>query len=185
MPAADSIPWWWAPLLSTVLGAISGGIAGLVIGPTKAEREERGKRRIDARRSVARSLQSFRYRLSEYRLAMLAIEADGEFSSVREAALTYAKAVQVDGAILPRRERKRLHKNTRKIIGRTFLRIASLRSPDSANVTADSASLTAIALERQDTSLSLFNESFETLAPTSSDWDKLLSAIDKVRRRYP
>lgn len=181
--SGTTTPVWVVPLIAAVFGMIGGAISNLAIGPKKAEREERGKRRIEARRDVAAAVRTFRYALSESRLNRYAGETVNG-PDVMKAAALFSVAVQACQPILPALERRRLRKRAARIVGPAMLAMASLRPFDAPNLMGDSAILDATALHRQGSKGSLFSESLLRQPPTALQWDRAIEALDRLRQRY-
>ena len=182
---SSQAPWWWVPLIAAIAGAISGGASAIIVGSPKAEREERGKRRIDSRRSISKALRAFRYAVSEVRLSKFNLSDSVDYDAARSAAELLASTVQSDGQVLPTIERWRLTRATRRLLGRNLLTAAALRAPERHDRFDDSALQAATAIERQAAGEALFGTYVLNLGPTDSKWDVLVTSIDHLRRRYP
>lgn len=188
MGTITQAPWWLPAIIGAVSGGLMGAITSIVIGPTKAEREEKGKRRIEARKSLADAIKSFRYAASETRLKKYDLRVTNpavDYSGIRAAALRLGSSIQRERHVLPPWERIVLNRRASDILGSNLLAWADLRPPSIEDPSEDSALLHAIATERQGPSKAAYSEWLLTQPPTSDAWDALLSSVDKLRKRYP
>src|SRR5579859_1852550 len=98
-------------IISGLVGAGAGGISGATVGwliaPTQAEREERGKSRIEGRKQISSAISSFNYQMVEARGKLFLIESVGELLD-RARFVEFAGAIMQGAAFLPRIERWRV-----------------------------------------------------------------------------
>lgn len=188
MPDASAI------IAGAIAGAVSGSLSAAALAwltaPSRAEREERGKRRADGRREIAEAARAFHYDLGEARRRLYrkspVMPRELESSAVRFAAL-----VRRGSTPLPRSERFRVLGDARTIVGPGVWRLAELRptaadSPNTANAaTLDGAALKVVAETRHWLTKADFTPTLATTEPTDRRWDALLMRVRKLQRRYP
>src|SRR5688572_25868837 len=93
---------WSVPsfLLSAMAGALSGGIVSVAIGSRKAEREERGKRRVDVRIRLGKAVRLYRHDYKKARLLRLENQAVEDTALLR-ASLDLAFSANACAQVLP------------------------------------------------------------------------------------
>jgi hypothetical protein len=175
-------PWTVLPvLISAITGATAGGLTSILIGPTKAEREERGKRRIEARSELARALRAFRYEYRQARLQRLenqTVSTEAVFTS----ALRLATATSAALSVIPAFERLTLSKKITKVIGPEMLGLASLQPEPASEVTNTALHIIAEKY-RRDPRMTI--QKLTETDPLGSEWDTTQRRIDRLTRKYP
>ncbi len=171
-------------LCGAVTGAIAGGAVGWLIAPTRAEREERGKKRVIARETIASAIVDFQYAISEARQQLYRknIVNRDDFEGV---AVRFAGTISRASAPLPRMERWRLRRHLRNIVGPGIIRIVELRPAPKYEAGADSARLRAIADTRPWVAEAAYRSDLLDLRPTDSAWDILLARLQRMQKAYP
>ncbi|MBF6298988.1 hypothetical protein IU459_15755 [Nocardia amamiensis] len=177
---AQSISWAQI-VLSTVSGATAGGVVNILAGSTKAEREERGKRRIDARADVGKSLRTFRHEYRRARLQRLENQTV-EVDQVFKAALQLASATNTAMRALSAIERLRLRRGVASVIGAETIGLANLQ-PDGAEEIDGAALHMAAEKYRRDPQVSI--RQLIELDPTEPSWDLRSNRIERLARKYP
>ncbi|WP_306747236.1 hypothetical protein [Saccharothrix yanglingensis] len=173
--------WSFAPLvISAVTGATAGGLASIVVGPTKAEREERGKRRIEARSNLGKRLRAFRYEFKKARLLRLEGRAISD-EAVFESALLLAIAANAAMQALPLFERLRIRRRIVATIGVEMLSLADFQI-DSDGETVSAAVHMVTEKYRLDPRESI--RRLTEVDPSEPVWDKLLKRIESLIRKY-
>lgn len=179
------------PDLGTVLtGAISGAVCGSLsaaaigwyIAPSRAEREERGKKRLEARRAISDAIRTLHYDLSEARQRAYRKEPSNA-AELEGRAVDFATRVRSATAPLPGSEAWRVRSDVRALVGPGVWRVAELRPGDKTG--PDSASLQAVADTRHWLANSDFTPELAYIEPTDQRWDKLLKRVARLQRRYP
>lgn len=168
-----------------VCGALAGGGFSLMVAPTLAEREERGRMRIRGRRSIASALIAFHYAVSETRGTLFRLGGVVDRDEFERAALTFASTLIRSADSLPWIERSRLRWRTRRLMGPGVIRFVELRPPKHFGAGADSARLQVIADTRPWTSKAKFDLELCIAKPTDDRWSRVLKAIQKMQRDYP
>jgi hypothetical protein len=167
-------------LVSAGSGALAGSLVSIVTGPTIAEREERGRRRVAARQEIGRRLQDFRYKLANSRLALLESQPPNADELVGSA-FGLAKEVYASLPIIPRIERARLRKAIGGLLGHEMLEVARLRPREDRELT-DVASISAAMLYRSAPGSHL-NALLE-LDPSSAEWESAMRRGERLSRKY-
>jgi hypothetical protein len=173
-----------AAITGATTGALAGAFVGWIIAPTRAEREERGRRRIDGRRQIADAIKQLHYAVSEARHQLYRLESMDR-SDLEEAAVSFANVARNGSLPLPPYERWRVRRSVQRIIGKQLWRLAELRPASDYRRHGDSAALASIA----DTRTGMVDPPFEVALrpedPISQRWDKLLDMLSAFQRRYP
>jgi len=177
------------PILGALTGAITGAIAGAGIGwwiaPTRAEREEQGRGRVDARRDVGAAIRAFDSSVRSYRQALYR-QDDPDANTLETAAVSFAATVRHHSHVMPFVERHLVVQRVRRIVGRGFWREAELRPYDfESRLRSDAIALAAIADARPVASKGLFTTELVSAAPTDRQWDAVLDATAALRKKYP
>jgi hypothetical protein len=173
-------------LVGGIAGAVTGSLCAAIItwllAPSRAEREERGKKRMDARLAISQAIRTFHYEISEARqLAYRKTSLDPH--DLEEKARLFAGAVRQSSIPLPHSEAWRLKSDVRGIVGPGVWRLSELRARDSSGT--DSATLQAIADTRHWLAKSPFTPELARVEPTDKRWDNLLAKLGKLQSRYP
>ncbi len=104
-----------------------GGVVGLVIAPTKAEREERGRQRIDGRRRIASAIVQFQYEVAEARRNLYSLDGSVDSDAFEGAAVTFTADIVKPADVLPWSERRYVRWRVRKLVGPGVMRTVELR----------------------------------------------------------
>lgn len=175
-------------VIASVCGALSGAVSGAVVGwliaPTRAEREERGRKRIAGREAIAAAIRKFRYGVSETRQRLYR-KNEVNVDEFEGAAVEFAANIRRGALPLRRLERFRLYLTLRMMVGPGILRLVELRPPDRHSASADSAQLQAIADTRPWAARAAFSSDLVKLRPTDQKWDLLLKRLSRMQKRYP
>jgi hypothetical protein len=175
-------------LISGVIGAISGGVAGSVaawtVAPTQAEREDRGRRRVKARRQIAIAVSTLNYQLMEARGKLFRIESP--VGALRLAdILNFASAMRVGAWSLPLFERRWLLRRAESLIGRLSWRLAEIVPADHYEDPDESSILKATADTRTSTQDATVSVKLLELRPTDGRWDAAIRAVERLQKKYP
>jgi hypothetical protein len=169
-------------MTGAISGAAAGALAGLVVGPTKAEREERGKRRLQARIEIGAALKAFRYQLAMARLLRLERQPADE-DAVLKMAYSLAHVAYSSAPLFGVSERWRLRRSVASLVGAELVTMASLQ-PDPVSGVSDAALAAVTAKYRRSPEESL-RHMISKASPLSAEWDRLTKASDRLTRRYP
>jgi gas vesicle protein len=172
-----------AALVGGVAGAVAGSLVSLAFATATGERQERGRRRIEARNSVSSATQEFLYAVGEARLKLYELRKLDEDYTAK--ATTFAGIVSKASLSLPPLERWRLQRKLRKIVGSDIYQLAELRPSSTYAVEADAAALMAISEARPTAEQPLFDAYLLHSKPTDRRWDDLLDAMRRLQKRYP
>lgn len=176
-------------LLGAVAGActggVMGGIVGLAVAPTKAEREERGRQRIEARRRIAAAILQFQYDIAEARHALYSVDGSVDSDAFEGAAVTFTADVVKSADVLPWTERHVIRWRVRRLVGPGVVRTVELRPAGRYSAGPDSARLQAIADTRPWAAGSTFDPMLLLRAPTDPAWDQVLRALRRLQVDYP
>lgn len=174
--------WSLVPvLISAVSGAAAGGLASILVGASKAEREERGKRRIEVRSEVGRTLRAFRYEYKQARLQRLEkqlVSTEAVFKSALELAATTNSAVQ----ILAMFERVNLRRRVASVVGVEMIGLANLQPDCTGEITNAALQMTAEKY-RRDPRVSI--QQLIEIDPLAPNWGSVLRRIERLARKYP
>jgi hypothetical protein len=175
-------------IVSGVIGAVAGGVSGAIMGwliaPTRAEREERGRQRLQARRQIAVAIANLSYELIETRGRLFRMEDASDLLN-RSKFLEFAGAVKSAVSSLPRLERWRVTRAARTLIGQFIWRLAEI-VPREHYEGVDEASLLKVTADtRASADASLCNAVLLGVRPTDAKWDAALKAVEKMQRTYP
>ncbi len=168
-------------LISAAAGATAGGLTGILVGASKAEREERGKRRIEARSEVGKALRAFRHEYKQARLQRLE-EQPAPIGALFKAALQLAVATNTAIRVLPMFERLHIRRKVASVIGVEMIGLANLQ-PDGADIVTNAALHMTVEKYRRDPQVSI--QELVEIDPIGSTWDNLLSRIERLARKYP
>ncbi|USX54122.1 hypothetical protein [Lentzea sp. HUAS12] len=173
---------WNVPtfVVSAIFGAISGGLTSLLIGARKAEREERGKRRIEARMKLGKAIRIYRHDYKKIRLLRLEnqeVEVDALFASALELAISTNACSQ----LLSYSERVILRRRVASVIGFEMLVLADLQVEDADEVSTAALHMVAerCRVDPKETMRLLIE-----VEPTASVWDDILRRIERLARKY-
>jgi hypothetical protein len=172
-----------AALVGGVAGAVAGGLVSLAFAAATGERQELGRRRIEARNLISSATQEFLYAIGEARLRLYELRKLEKDYTAK--ATKFAGIVRKASLSLPPLERLRLQRRLRKIVGSGIYQLAELRPPSTYAVDADAAALTAISEARPTAEQPLFDRYLIQARPTDHRWDELLDALRKLQERYP
>jgi hypothetical protein len=170
-------------IIGAVAGAIGGGLVSLILASAKGEREERGRRRLEARTAIAAATREFQYAIGEARLRLYKQEDLKDDYSAK--ATKFAGILGRSSLSLPWRERRQVQRRTRRVVGSAVYQLAELRPPEAYEIEGDGAALTAIAEARPVTEQPLFDRRLLLAKPTSTRWDDLLRELRRLQQRYP
>lgn len=175
-------------LISAVVGAVAGGVAGalvaLVVAPTQAEREERGRRRLEGRSQIASAIGRLSYQLTEARGRKFRLEGIDDLLT-RASFLEFVGAVKQGSMFLRWTERVRVEHRAKKLSGRLIWRLAEIVPPEHYADADEASVLQATADTRTSTDKRTFGPALIGCQPTDSKWDAALKIVDKMRRIYP
>ncbi len=176
--------------MPSLLGAVTGGITGalaaaaltLATASTKAEREERGRKRVDARRDVLRALNEFDGAVRSYRQKRYRHEPVDE-NELETAAVKMAGEARQAAVVLPVVERRRLLRRVRKLLGPGYWRESELRPHGAyARVQTDPVALAAVADTRPHSVKSKMSPELLHARPADPRWDQLVQALASLRK---
>jgi hypothetical protein len=175
-------------IISGIIGAVAGGIAGAfagwVIAPTQAEREERGKQRVQGRQQIANAISNLRYQLTAARGNLFRMEAIGDGIS-RETFLGFAGDIRAGALTLPRLERWKIQRRARILTGKLIWRLAAIVPPGHYSDVDEASVLKATADTRTSNETATLSISLLRHRPTDPEWDAALKAVDKLAKAYP
>lgn len=175
-------------IISGLVGAVAGGISGAAVGwliaPTQAEREERGKSRIEGRKQISSAISKFKYQMVEARGKLFLIESVGELLD-RARFVEFAGAIRQGAAFLPRIERWRVERKTRNLVGRLAWRLAEIVPPEHYSNVDEASLIKATADTRTSNDTPLCSPALVNVRPTDTQWDAALKAIEKMHKAYP
>jgi hypothetical protein len=175
-------------IISGVVGAVSGGVAGalvaVVVAPTQAEREERGRRRVEGRSQIAAAVEKLSYELTEARGRKFRLKTTDNLLD-QASFLEFVGAIKQGSMFLRWPERVRAKRRAKKLAGRLIWRLAEI-VPSEHYADVDEASvLQATADTRTSTDKRTFGPSLTDCPPTDAKWDAALKIINKMRKTYP
>lgn len=175
-------------LISGVVGAVTGGVAGglvaVVVAPTQAEREERGRRRLEGRSQIASAIGKLSYQLTEARGRKFRLETTGDLLD-RASFLEFAGAIKQGSMFLRWTERFRVKRHAKKLTGRLIWRLAEI-VPSEHYANVDEASIRqATADTRTSTDKRMFGPALAASPPTDAKWGAALKIIIKMQKTYP
>ena len=175
-------------IISGVIGAVSGGafgaLAGFLIAPSRSEREERGKRRIEGKSQIASAATHLNYQLTEARGRLFRLEETGDLLE-RARFLEFAGSVRKGAMFLRWLARYRVERRARKLTGRLIWRLSEL-VPQERYSDVDQASINqATADTRTSTDKHVYGTRLAHYPPTGPAWDEALKILGKLRRAYP
>jgi hypothetical protein len=169
-------------LVSAGSGAIAGSLVSLITGPTLAEREERGRRRVTARQAIGRSLKDFRYQLTNARLALIENQTP-KVDVLIKSGFDLAAEVYASLPVLPTFERRRLARATKRLLGPEMLEVARLRPTEQVEPDiTDAATIAAAMLYRSEPGAQL--KSLAASSPFDKVWDTAIRGGEKLGRKY-
>jgi hypothetical protein len=175
-------------VITAVVGAIAGGAAGALsgwfIGPTQAEREERGRRRIEGRSQIATAVSELSYQVREARGRLFRLEDPAELLD-RANFLKFASSVNQGSAFLRRLERLRVKRKARKLTGRFVWRLAEIVPSDHFSDVDEASVLQATADTRTSIDKNVFGPTLTRYLPTDPRWNEVFKLVDKMRKSYP
>jgi hypothetical protein len=175
-------------IISGIVGAVAGGFSGAAVGwliaPTQAEREERGKSRLEGRKQIASAISNLNYQMVEARGKLFRIESVGELLD-RARFVEFAGAIRQGATFLPRIERWRVERETRNLVGRLAWRLAEIVPPEHYSDIDEASLVKATADTRTSTDSPLCGPTLVNVRPTDAQWDATLKAIEKIHKTYP
>ncbi|WP_143138899.1 hypothetical protein [Lentzea waywayandensis] len=167
-------------VVSAVLGAVSGGLMSIVIGARKAEREEKGKRRVEARVALVKAIRAYRHDYKKARLLRLenqAVASEDLFSS----ALGLASSANALAQFLSFFGRTLLRRRVASVVGVEMLSLAELQVDGKDEVSVAALHMVAERCRADP------RESMRLLVevdPADLFWDDLLRRIERLSRKY-
>jgi hypothetical protein len=170
-------------IIGAIAGAASGGLVSLILASAKGEREERGRRRLEARSAIAVATREFQYAIGEARLCLYKQESLNDDYSAK--ATKFAGILRRASLSLPWRERRQVQRKIKRLVGSAIYQLAELRPPEAYEIEGDGAALTAIAEARPVTEEPLFDSRLLLAKPTSTRWDDLLRELRRLQQKYP
>ncbi len=177
-------PVWLVPLVGALSGALTGAFTASVLtwamASTRAEREERGRKRVDARRDALRVVNEFDTAVRLYRQHAYRREPTDD-NELETAAVRLAGEIRHVANLLPFLERRRLLGRTKKLVG-PGLREAELRPQGQyERLQSDAVTLAAITDTRPALTKSLMSEGLLHVPPHDQRWDRLVAALARLR----
>jgi hypothetical protein len=169
-------------IVSAGSGAIAGSLVSILTGPTIAEREERGRSRVTARRAVGRALQDYRYDLANTRLVLLENQSP-ETEALIKAAFNLACEVYEALPVISWIERRRLERRINALIGREMLETARLRPRKREDDELSDAASTSVAL-RYRTAPGQYMKELLGTDPLAHEWESVIRRAEKLSRKY-
>jgi hypothetical protein len=175
-------------IISGVVGAVAGGVAGALTGwfvaPTQAEREERGRKRVEGRSQIASAVARLNYQLTEARGKLFRLEETDHLLD-RARFLEFANAVKQGSMFLRRLARLRIERSAKKLTGRLIWRLAEIVPPEHYGHVDEASIRQATADTRTSTDKPAYGPALAECSPTSARWDEALRILDKMRKTYP
>lgn len=175
-------------IITGIIGAVAGGVAGglvaVVVAPTQAERDERGRRRLEGRSQIASAVEKLSYQLTEARGRKFRLEPSDNLLN-RASFLEFAGSIRRGSMFLRWTERLRVKRRAKKLAGRLIWRLAEI-VPSEHYADVDEASiLQATADTRTSTDKRISGPALADCPPTDAKWDATLKIINKMRKTYP
>jgi hypothetical protein len=171
-------------VIGAVSGSFSGGIIAWMVAPTQAEREERGRQRMESRRAIAAAVARLEYQMTEARGRLFRIESVENLLNQTQF-VAFAGAVKSNADSLPHLERWRVTRQAKALVGRLAWRLAALVPSDHYADIDEASVLKATADTRTSLEVPLCGTALATLRPSDSKWDAALKAVSKLRKSYP
>jgi hypothetical protein len=175
-------------IISGVVGAVAGGAAGALTGwfvaPTQAEREERGRKRIEGRSQIASAVANLNYQLIEARGRLFRLEEISHLLD-RTHFLEFANGVKRGSMFLHRFARFRVERSAKKLTGRLIWRLAEIVPPEHYGHVDEASVRQATADTRTSTDKPAYGPALAECPPTNARWDEALKILDKMKRTYP
>lgn len=175
-------------VITAVVGAIAGGAAGALSGwfiaPTQAEREERGRRRVEGRSQIAAAVGDFSYQVREARGRLFRLEDPAEQLG-RANFLKFANSVRQGSLFLRWLERMRVERIAKKLTGRFVWRLSELVPPDHFADVDEASVLQATVDTRTSIDKNAPGPSMARWPPTDPRWNEFIKLVDKMRKSYP
>jgi len=175
-------------IISGVVGAVSGGVAGALtawwLAPTQAEREERGRRRLEGRSQLAAAIGLLNYQITEARGRLFRLEEIGDLLD-RARFLEFAGSVKRGSIFLRSYKRFLVKRRAKKVAGRLIWRLAEIVPPEHYGDVDEASLLKATADTRTSVDERVFGAALADFPPTSARWDEVLKVLEKMRKAYP
>jgi hypothetical protein len=175
-------------IISGIVGAVAGGVAGALTGwlvaPTQAEREERGRKRVEGRSQIATAVAKLRYQLTAARGKLFRLEEVGDLLD-RARFLEFADAVKRGSMFLHWYARVRVDHYAKKVTGRLIWRLAEIVPPDDYAEVDEASILQATADTRTSMDNPVYGPALVKCAPTDVKWDEVMRILDRMRKLYP
>lgn len=175
------------PIIAGVVGAVAGGIAGALTGwlvaPTQAEREERGRKRLEGRSQISSAVAKLNYQLTEARGKLFRLEETGDLLD-RARFLEFAGSAKQGSMFLHWFARIRVERRAKKLTGRLIWRLAEIVPPEHYSDVDEASILQATADTRTSTDKRAYGPALATCPPcppTSQTWDEALRILNKMR----
>lgn len=175
------------PVVGALSGAVTGALAASALlwatASSKAEREERGRKRVDARRDALRAVNEFDTAVRMHRQLLYRREPTDD-NLLETAAVRFAGEMRHVAAVLPRRQRRAMVRRARKLVGPGYWREAELRPQGQYDrLQTDAVTLAAIADTRPAMAKSRMTADLLSAPPTDARWDQLSAALASLRKR--
>jgi len=163
---------------------MAGSLTGWFVAPTQAEREERGRRRLEGRRQIASAVAQLNYQLTEARGALFRLEEPGDLLD-RARFLEFAGALKAGALFLRWYSRFRVERKAKKLTGRLLWRLAEIVPPEHYKDVDESSILQATADTRTSTDRPIYGPALAQYPPTGPEWDDVLKVLASMRKAYP
>lgn len=177
----EIIPLLLPGVVGAFTGAAAGGLVAMWLAPTRAEREEWGRSRVEARAAIEKAAGLFHYKVSEAQHRALNMNPV-PWNELEAEAIAFASALYWNKGNLRRWSKRRLKKAARRIVGDRIWRIAQLRPSSEMHTPNDSAVYAAIRSERHDDNSALLNHGL-LADPLDPKWAALLTALAKLQQQ--
>lgn len=175
-------------IISGVVGAVAGGLAGAVaawlFAPTQAEREERGRQRVNGRQQIAGAISALNYQLAEARGRLFRLEDVDDAINVGQF-IKFAGDIRVGASFLPRFERWRIVHRIKNLTGKLTWRLAEIVPPGHYSCVDEATLLKATADTRTSNDVVMLSVNLSRTRPTDPRWDALLKTVEKLGKSYP
>lgn len=171
-------------VVGAIAGGVTGGLSGWFIAPTQAEREERGRRRIESRSQIAAAVGNVSYQVREARGLLFRLEDPAELLD-RANFLKFANSVKQGSMFLRWPERLRVERKARKLTGRFVWRLAEIVPSDHFADVDEASVLQATADTRTSIDKNVFGPALARYPPTDPRWNEVFKLVDKMRKSYP
>jgi hypothetical protein len=175
-------------VISGVIGAVAGGVAGSLMGwlvaPTQAEREERGKRRLEGRARIASAVAQLNYQMMEARGSLFRLESADDLLG-RTQFLEFVEALKQGSMFLHWYSRLQIKRRGRRLTGRLIWRLAEIVPPGHYDNVDEASIRQATADTRTSTDRRVYGPALVKRLPTDRTWDDAFNILAKMRKSYP